>query len=167
MRHEPPAGDVRPVVGRVAGLSMVRVVLLGLEILPPGSSSVTGPLFASAGTTTSTREDSTLAARTLRPPANCTLRTLSIRRPRTRIMLPPLTGRAFFAAVAALVGHPLAQVTRMIVGADRYVVPPLPAEAVTGMATASAASAEMHTHSFVVRVRTFTTWSPLRRACGV
>jgi hypothetical protein len=34
-------------------------------------------------------------------------------------MLPALTGRALALAVDALLGHPLAQVTRMIVGADR------------------------------------------------
>src|SRR4051812_37479887 len=137
MRHEPPP-LTRPVVGRVAAFIIVSVVSLGLDTLPPGSRSMTGPFFASGGTTTSTREDSTFSARTLRPPANWTLRTLRRRRPRTRIVLPELTGTDLALAVEALpLGQALAQVTRMIMGAARYVLPPDPADADAGSAQAT------------------------------
>src|SRR4051812_32059678 len=106
MRHV-PAGDVRPVVGRVGGFIIVSEVELGLEVFPRGSSSMTGPLLASAGTTTSIREDCFLIGRTLRPPPNWTLSTPVRRRPRTRIVEPELTGSAFALAVEALpLGQP-------------------------------------------------------------
>src|SRR3954454_16430681 len=164
--RQPPPPLTRPVVGRVAAFIIVSVVSLGLETLPPGSSSVTGPVFASAGTTTSTREDSAFSARTLRPPANWTFRTLRRRRPRTRMVLPPLTGTdlALALAVEALpLGQALAQVTRMIMGAARYVLPPVPAEADSGSAQAatSAASAKTYAYDFTVLDWTFATWVPL------